>query len=179
VLRRVLELKDYSTICSSAPSEVLALAAARAWPALVARQLGTVAANVDLVRAFFLLWRGTLAWREPLAGTVAFPRLLTGGSARAGCPARLPAPGALRQPAPCALLRPTPLPPAPAGEPIDAFCERLVRDAGVLLLPATVYQHEPSVAAGHFRLGFGRASMPEALVHLGSFLERSGHRPAG
>lgn len=33
------------------------------------------------------------------------------------------------------------------GEPIDAFCNRCVREAGVLLLPATVYDHKPSTRA--------------------------------
>lgn len=32
------------------------------------------------------------------------------------------------------------------GEPVEAFCDRCVQQAGVLLLPATVYDHEPSTA---------------------------------
>lgn len=32
------------------------------------------------------------------------------------------------------------------GEPVEAFCDRCVQEAGVLLLPATVYDHEPSTA---------------------------------
>lgn len=31
------------------------------------------------------------------------------------------------------------------GEPVDAFCARCVEQAGVLLLPSTVYDHPPSV----------------------------------
>ncbi len=32
------------------------------------------------------------------------------------------------------------------GEAVDAFCARCVEQAGVLLLPSTVYDHPPSVA---------------------------------
>jgi aspartate/methionine/tyrosine aminotransferase len=43
-----------------------------------------------------------------------------------------------------------------------AFCDELVRDAGVLLLPGSVYED----GGNHVRVGFGRASMPEALAAL-------------
>jgi aspartate/methionine/tyrosine aminotransferase len=48
---------------------------------------------------------------------------------------------------------------------VQAFCEQLVREAGVLLLPGTVYD-EP----GHIRFGYGRRNMPEALAQLESWL---------
>jgi len=47
------------------------------------------------------------------------------------------------------------------------FCETLVRDTGVLLLPGTVYD-EPR----HIRFGYGRKSMPEALARLESYLQQ-------
>ena len=47
-----------------------------------------------------------------------------------------------------------------------SFCERLVGETGVLLLPGAVYD-EP----GHVRFGFGRANMPEALERLDAWLE--------
>jgi aspartate/methionine/tyrosine aminotransferase len=47
-----------------------------------------------------------------------------------------------------------------------AFCEELVRDAGVLLLPGTVYD-EPR----HIRFGYGRKNMPESLAKLESYLQ--------
>jgi len=54
------------------------------------------------------------------------------------------------------------------------FCETLVREAGVLLLPGTVYD-EP----GHIRFGFGRKNMPAALSHFESYLAKSAdHRSA-
>jgi aspartate/methionine/tyrosine aminotransferase len=46
------------------------------------------------------------------------------------------------------------------------FCENVVRDAGVLLLPGTVYD-QPS----HIRFGFGRKNMPESLAKLAAYLD--------
>lgn len=53
---------------------------------------------------------------------------------------------------------------------MEAFCDRLVAEAGVLLLPATVYDDEQSVQEGRFRLGLGRADMAECLEKLDAFL---------
>jgi aspartate/methionine/tyrosine aminotransferase len=49
---------------------------------------------------------------------------------------------------------------------VSAFCENLVRDAGVLLLPGSVYD-QPH----HIRFGYGRKNMPEALSQLGAYLD--------
>jgi len=48
---------------------------------------------------------------------------------------------------------------------VQEFCERLVREAGVLLLPGTVYD-EPR----HIRFGYGRRNMPESLAQFESWL---------
>jgi len=48
---------------------------------------------------------------------------------------------------------------------VQQFCETLVRDSGVLLLPGSVYD-EPR----HIRFGFGRKNMPAALSRLESHL---------
>jgi len=53
-----------------------------------------------------------------------------------------------------------------AGRDVQQFCEALVRDAGVLLLPGTVYD-EPR----HIRFGYGRRNMPESLAQLESYLQ--------
>jgi aspartate/methionine/tyrosine aminotransferase len=49
--------------------------------------------------------------------------------------------------------------------PVAAFCERLVEQEGVLLLPGDVYDFP----GNHFRLGLGRTNLPEALVRLERF----------
>jgi aspartate/methionine/tyrosine aminotransferase len=47
-----------------------------------------------------------------------------------------------------------------------AFCSRAVEEAGVLLLPSTIYD----AGDEHVRFGYGRANLPEALAALESFL---------
>ncbi len=49
---------------------------------------------------------------------------------------------------------------------VDAFCERLVRTTGVLLLPGSTYG-----APRHFRLGFGRRDFADGLARLDAFLD--------
>jgi aspartate/methionine/tyrosine aminotransferase len=51
-------------------------------------------------------------------------------------------------------------------QPVADFCEQVVQDCGVLLLPGTVYD-EPR----HIRFGFGRKNMPEALAQLATYLD--------
>lgn len=48
---------------------------------------------------------------------------------------------------------------------VQSFCETVVREAGVMLLPGTVYD-EPR----HIRFGYGRRNLPEALAHFESWL---------
>jgi aspartate/methionine/tyrosine aminotransferase len=47
-----------------------------------------------------------------------------------------------------------------------SFCEEVVRDSGVLLLPGSVYD-QPR----HIRFGYGRKNMPEALAQFGAYLD--------
>jgi aspartate/methionine/tyrosine aminotransferase len=53
------------------------------------------------------------------------------------------------------------------GGDVDEFCDRLVRKAGVLLLPGSVYDD----AGNHFRLGLGRKNLPQAVERLEGFLK--------
>lgn len=50
----------------------------------------------------------------------------------------------------------------------EAFCLRAVEQAGVLLLPSTIYD----AGDEHVRFGYGRANLPEALTALENFVER-------
>lgn len=72
--KRVLELKDYTTICSSAPSEVLALMGLRAKDAIVALNLEFVAETTARLAPLFEQHSDILAWDPPTAGSTAFPR---------------------------------------------------------------------------------------------------------
>jgi aspartate/methionine/tyrosine aminotransferase len=75
---RVAILKDYTTICNSAPSELLATIALRQRQTLVERNLGIIRANLALLDEFFSNHQNRFAWKRPHAGPIAFPRLLDG-----------------------------------------------------------------------------------------------------
>jgi aspartate/methionine/tyrosine aminotransferase len=124
LLEAVAALKDYTTICSPAPSEFLAELALRHRQSLLRRNLDLIRGNLQVLDAFFARHLERFSWRRPLAGPVAFPRLL--------------------------------------GADVGSFCDRLREDSGVLLLPGSVFGDRDN----HFRVGFGRADLPEAVAHL-------------
>ena len=78
--RRLLDatarFKDYTTICASAPSEVLALIALRARDRVLARSRSIVAANMALLDGFFERRSDRFDWVRPRGGSIAFPELL-------------------------------------------------------------------------------------------------------
>jgi aspartate/methionine/tyrosine aminotransferase len=75
LLERLAAFKDYTTICSSAPSEVLALIALRARDRVLARNRAIIDANLPLLDAFFARTGGTFEWVRPRGGSIGFPRL--------------------------------------------------------------------------------------------------------
>lgn len=77
LLEKIVRLKDYTTICSSAPSEILAIVALRARDRVLARSRAIISANIPLLDGFFARMADRFAWIRPRAGSVAFPRLLT------------------------------------------------------------------------------------------------------
>ena len=127
---RIAALKDYTTICSSAPSEVLSLIALRARDRVLARSRSIISANLKCLDAFFATNAEHFSWVRPRAGSAGFPRLETGS--------------------------------------IDDFASDLVQKRGVLLLPASQFGYP----GNNFRLGYGRADMPEALSELEQHLGR-------
>jgi aspartate/methionine/tyrosine aminotransferase len=135
VYARMATLKDYTTICNSAPSEYLSELALRHRAQLVERNLEIIRGNLSLLDTFFITHADRFAWVRPHAGPIAFPRLLAGD--------------------------------------VDAFCDELVHESGVLLLPGSMYDHP----GDHFRIGFARKNMPQALARLEEFLDP--HEPTG
>ena len=133
LLARIAAFKDYTTICSSGPSEILAIIALRARDQVLARSRGIVLGNVARLDDFFARWPDAFAWVRPRAGSIGYPRLT--------------APGAR----------------------IDDWAARLVETEGVLLLPSSQFG-DPG---NHFRIGFGREDMPEALARLEAFAART------
>lgn len=122
--RKMAAFKDYTTICSSAPSEFLATLALRHAETLAVRNRQIIRDNLDRLDGYFAAHTDRFAWHRPKAGSVAFPSLVHGS--------------------------------------VEVFCADLIRDAGVLLLPGTLYGPDFNC----FRIGFGRRNLPEALLRL-------------
>jgi len=78
VFQKMAALKDYTTICNSAPSEFLAELALRHREKLAARNLGIIAGNLELLDSFFASHPERFEWQRPKAGPIAFPKLLAG-----------------------------------------------------------------------------------------------------
>jgi aspartate/methionine/tyrosine aminotransferase len=76
IYERMAALKDYTTICNSAPSEFLAELALRHRGQLVWRNVERIRYNLGLLDEFFANQAGRFAWARPKAGPIAFPRLL-------------------------------------------------------------------------------------------------------
>ena len=73
---RMAALKDYTTICNSAPSEFLAELALRHRKKLVARNLEVISRNLALLDQFFSRHPDRFAWQRPKAGSIGFPQLI-------------------------------------------------------------------------------------------------------
>lgn len=125
---KIASLKDYTTICNSAPSEFLAEVAIRNRATLANRNLEIIKNNLAIVDNLFARHSSLFTWHRPRAGSMGFPKLLKGD--------------------------------------VEAFCDDLVKKAGVLLLPGSVYDD----VHNHFRLGLGRKNLPQAVERLEDYL---------
>ncbi|QYN18083.1 aminotransferase class I/II-fold pyridoxal phosphate-dependent enzyme [Amycolatopsis sp. DSM 110486] len=85
ILRRLERAKHYTSICNSAPSEVLALIGLRARDAILARNRAVIAENVPKFNAFFENYQDLFDWAPPQGGCVCFPRYLGADGVEAMC----------------------------------------------------------------------------------------------
>jgi aspartate/methionine/tyrosine aminotransferase len=85
LLDRLERAKHYTSICNSAPSEVLALIGLRARDRLLDRNRGIVAANLPLFEEFFAHRPDLFEWERPQGGCVCFPRYLGADGVEAMC----------------------------------------------------------------------------------------------
>jgi aspartate/methionine/tyrosine aminotransferase len=74
LMHAVAQVRDYTSLCSPAPSEVLGTIALRAAGALLERSRGIVAANLPVVDALIAEHADRLDWVRPTAGSIGFPR---------------------------------------------------------------------------------------------------------
>jgi aspartate/methionine/tyrosine aminotransferase len=128
VLAALERAKHYTTICNSAPSEVLALIGLRARDQILARNRRIIAGNLPVFDEFFARYPELFDWDRPQGGCVAYPRYL-------------------------------------GADGVEAMCADLVEQAGVLLLPASIYSSELTpTPADRFRVGVGRRDPEPGLA---------------
>jgi aspartate/methionine/tyrosine aminotransferase len=75
LLDRAARFKDYTTICASAPAEILSLVALRARDRVLARSRAIVDGNLALLDVFFERRAGQISWVRPRGGPVGFPEI--------------------------------------------------------------------------------------------------------
>ena len=75
-LKRMLELKDYTTICSSAPSEILSIIALQNKETIIATQNARLAHNFALLDEFMAARPERFQLNRPRGGSICFPRIL-------------------------------------------------------------------------------------------------------
>jgi aspartate/methionine/tyrosine aminotransferase len=85
VLERLVTYKDYTTICSSAPGEVLGLMVLRASRAVLDRNRALIQANLARAQAFTARHASLFRWMAPQGGSIAFPAWTGPGSVDAFC----------------------------------------------------------------------------------------------
>ncbi len=85
ILERIRELKLYTTICSSAPGELLVALALRHAEELVKRSRRLVLANLPLLDAFLDRRSDRFQWVRPSAGPIGFPHMSDERDVRGFC----------------------------------------------------------------------------------------------
>ncbi|WP_030234759.1 aminotransferase class I/II-fold pyridoxal phosphate-dependent enzyme [Streptomyces sp. NRRL S-350] len=110
LVSRLERAKHYTTICSSAPSEVLARIAITARERILERNRGIIAENLPQFDAFFAEFEDLFEWRAPAGGCVAYPRYLGPDGVEDFCTALVEQAGVLLMPASTfrSALTPTP-----------------------------------------------------------------------
>jgi aspartate/methionine/tyrosine aminotransferase len=136
VLDKLERAKHYTSICNSAPSEVLALIGLRARNHLLERSRRIITENLPLFADFFARYPDLFEFTAPDGGCVCFPRYL-----------------------------------GPDG--VEAMCADLVEQAGVLLLPSSIYSSAlTETPTDRFRIGIGRSNPSEALATWAEWLDK-------
>lgn len=130
LLKKIEHIKHYTSICNSAPAEILSLISLSNKDKILERNNKIVEENLKILDKFFMEYSRLFEWVRPQGGCVGFVKYKD-------------------------------------IEFVDTFCDHLVQKQSVLLMPASIYNH----ASNHFRVGFGRKNMPEALSKFKAFLE--------
>lgn len=85
IRKQLTDLKFYTTICNSAPSEILAIIALRNRTMIINQQLKRLHKNITVLEAFFHQYQDYFQWNRPAGGSMCFPRILLSQSASTFC----------------------------------------------------------------------------------------------
>ena len=127
---RIAAFRQYLSVCSAGPSEVLANIALKATEAITGRNQALAGANLVLVQAMLARHPALFDWTVPEGGVVGYVRYR-------------------------------------GAEGVERFVLRMAEQAGVLLLPASVFRSDLApLPADRFRIGFGHAAVPAGLAAM-------------
>lgn len=129
LLKKIEQTKYYTSICNSAPSEILGLITLKNRDKILARNNQIVDKNLRILDNFMADYKDRFSWVRPEGGCVGFVQYNS-------------------------------------KESVEDFSLRLLREKGVLIMPASIFDHQ----SNHFRIGFGRKNMPAALEKMKEFL---------
>jgi len=79
VIASALAYKDYTTICASAPSEILGIIALQNDQKIIERNLAIIQENRSAAKTFFGRYPALFEWHDPDAGSVAFTHWIGDG----------------------------------------------------------------------------------------------------
>jgi len=131
LLHKLSLFKDYTTICNSAPSEVLAIMALSNKDKIIAAHKTRIRKHLRVLDEFFHEYQDCFEWNRPLGGSVCFPKLR-------------------------------------ASRDTFLFCEELVRECGIMLVPSRMFMYGDN----HVRIGYGRKDLPAVVERFGHYLKR-------
>jgi len=135
LLSRMERFKHYVSICSSGPSERLAIIGIQNRDALLARNNSIIDENLAKWDAFFARFDHLFEWQRPQGSCMAFPRYL-------------------------------------GEDGVEAFARRLVEEAGVLVLPSTIYSSDLGpTPTDRFRIGAGRTGLDAGLAAMSDHID--------
>jgi aspartate/methionine/tyrosine aminotransferase len=132
ILEGMSSLKDYTTICNSAPAEILAIMAVRAREAIFHRHITRVSANLAIFNEFLGKYPDLISMTSPIGGSIGLPRMLIDTDT-------------------------------------SEFCDRLVAESGIMLVPSALF----GFGENHVRIGFGRDNFPEVIDRFGDYLTQT------
>jgi aspartate/methionine/tyrosine aminotransferase len=137
-MKRVQQINDYTSICTSSPSEVLSLIALRNATTLIERCRRIVGTVREDVKSFCLQNSDVLDWAEPRAGSFVFPKLLLQNNQPGG---------------------------GGGGGGARKYCDELLEKSDIMLLPSSLFEYgeQRPVDDSRVRISLGRESIPQHL----------------